>query len=166
MKAAGVVGAIVQAITGLDGRSYTRQQLDALQRNSLRMKGYVWCFPGSSVASRLTMFDGYPLEDLCLDVEDPAGNSIDDVDRDFALCDAYIGREAMMYTAYWYFKQRGWLRLMRWAQRRLWEALYNLDPSLGAGFVPYAGWTLPAAHQFDAHWRGIPGRELDISAMA
>jgi hypothetical protein len=164
-----VVGGVVQAITGLDGKTYTRQQLDALQRNGLRIRGYVWGFRGASgnprsMLGRLAMFDGFPIENLWYDLEE-AGLSVADVDSDLVLCDAYRSDLVGIYSAYWYFYQQGWLRLTRWSDRRLWEALFNLDPTLNAGFVPYGGWTQPFAHQFDAHWRGVPGRELDISAM-
>jgi hypothetical protein len=90
LKAAGYVGVIIQAITGLDGVSYTRQQLAACVHNGLRIAGYVWCFPFAapgSMLTRLGMFDGYRLEFLALDVEE-AGTRKFDVDRDLALCDA------------------------------------------------------------------------------
>jgi len=152
LKGAGIVGVIVQAITGLDGNSYTRQQLDACQRNGLRVQGYVWCFPGAagnpvSMRSRLAMFDGFSIEDLWLDVEQ-AGLDRADVDADLALCDAYLGRAAGIYSAHWFFASQGWLGVNWWASRRLWEALYDNNRNVTAGFVPYGGWTGPTIKQF------------------
>jgi hypothetical protein len=170
LKANGYVGVIVQAITGLDGKSYTRQQLATAQRNGLRLAGYVWCFPGASTASihsRLAMYDGYMLEFLYLDVEQ-AGLAIADVDRDLAECDRYTGRKAGIYTAHWFFQDQRWLSLTRWADRPLWEALYDGIPDAAVGFHPYGGWTKMAIKQ----WAGtssvgvVDQVDLNVTAAA
>lgn len=150
LTAAGVVGVIVQAITGADGRSFTRQQLGMCAANGLRVQGYVWCFPGASNASmtsRLAMFNGARLEALWLDVEQ-AGLKTSDVDRDLALCDAYLGARTGVYSGRWFFAGQGWLNVTRWSNRPLWDSLYNRVPIVGAGFVPYGGWTKPSVSQF------------------
>lgn len=149
LQAAGYVGAIVQAITGNDGASYTRQQLDALTRRGLRIAGYVWCFPGaapSSMQGRLAMFDGYRLEFLALDVEQ-VGLSRADVDRDLAICDLYARARTWVYSAFYFFKDQGWLNETRWADRPLWFASYDDVPEL-TPFTPFGGWTTPRAKQF------------------
>jgi len=148
MQAAGVDGVIVQAITGLDGISYTRQQLQKTLDRGFRIAGYVWCFPGGpSVASRLSMFDGFKLEWLALDNEQ-AGLSFADMDRDFALCDAYMGGQLTEdYTAYWFYQLMGWLRITRYSNRALWYAAYDEQAAMSS-FVPFGGWTTPRTHQF------------------
>jgi hypothetical protein len=150
VKAAGVVGVIIQAVTGLDGVSYTRQQLEACVRNGLRIQGYVWCFPRASEASmrnRLAMFDGFPIEALWLDVEQ-AGLYGADVDRDLAVCDAYTGRKTGIYSGRWYFANQGWLGIRWWADRPLWDANYDGVAVVKADFTPYGGWTTPVVKQF------------------
>jgi len=160
MQSGGVVGIVSQAITGLDGRTYCRQQLQKAGESGLRQAGYVWCFPNSSVASRLHMFDGFSLEFLALDVEQ-AGTTVTAVNRDFALCDAYIGGVTEDYTARWFFENQGWLNYRIWANRPLWYALYDFERSLD-DFVPFGGWTQPRMHQFSAsEWFG--GEPMDIS---
>ncbi len=182
LKAAGYVGIIAQAITGLDGKTYTRQQLAAALRNGLRIAGYIWCFPVASVSSRLLMFDGFPLEFLALDVEQ-AGLSIANVDRDLALCDEYMVAQGMVptglskdsfrllhptiiYTARWFFAQQGWLGLTRWSERPLWEALYDGIPDVSVGFWPYGGWTKMTIKQ----WRGTSNvgevQQVDLNVTA
>lgn len=150
LKAAGYVGVIVQAITGLDGRTYTRQQLTVAQRNALRLAGYGWCFPDapeSSMRGRLAMFDGFELEFLALDVEE-AGTIVLDVERDLALCDAYIRGKAWMYSGKWFFDQQGWSHLSLWADHPLWDSNYDQIPDVDVGFRPYGGWTQAALKQF------------------
>lgn len=147
---------IVQAITGLDGNSYTAQQLDACRRNGLRIQGYVWCFPhstASSIRSRLAMFNNFIIEDLWLDLEQ-AGTRIIDADADLIECDAYLVKRGLghirtgIYTARWFFKAQGWLNLTRWSDRRLWEALYDGTPVANDHFIPYAGWTAATIEQY------------------
>lgn len=150
LKAAGYVGAIVQAITGRDGVSWTRQQLHACARNGLRIQGYVWCFPGASKASmssRLGMFDGSNIERLWLDVEQ-AGLKASDVDRDLSVCDHYMSAKVGCYSGRWFFARQGWLGHTAWSDRLLWDSHYNGEPVVGAGFIPYAGWTVPTMSQF------------------
>jgi hypothetical protein len=150
LKAAGYVGVIVQAITGLDGNTYTRQQLEVARRNGLRLAGYVWCFPGASEASirgRLGMFDGFELEFLALDVEQ-AGTTILDVERDLKLCNAYIRDVPFLYSGKWFFDQQGWSHLDLWADHPLWDSNYDGEPDADVGFRPYGGWTEATIKQF------------------
>lgn len=146
------MGCIVQAITGNDGRSYTRQQLDACVRNGLRIQGYVWSFPNASLSSingRLSMFDGFPIERLWVDVEQ-AGLHQSDVDRDLAACDRYMGTwtRVGIYTGRWFWAQQGWLSLTRWADRALWDSNYTGIADVGSGFIPYGGWQWPKITQY------------------
>lgn len=147
MQAAAVVGVCVQAITGLDGLSWTRQQLGFALQHGLRIAGYVWCFGATSVKGRLPMFDGFRLEWLGLDVEDDTA-TIAAVDRDLGLCDAYFGKPTEVYSGEWFFARKGWLGLTRWAARRLWDAIYDQDPNPDDDFVPFAGWTGCYTKQF------------------
>lgn len=140
-----MVGVIIQAITGYDGVSYTREQLSVCVRNGLRIAGYVWCFPGapaSSMRSRLAMFDGYKIEFLALDVEQ-AGLTKADVDRDLKLCDTYIKHDGgtWIYSGKWFFDQQGWSRATWWSPRKLWDSNYDGIPVAEANFRPYHGWT-------------------------
>lgn len=150
LRAAGYVGAIVQAITGNDGISYTSRQLAALSIGRFRIAGYLWCFPGaspSSIQGRLAMFDGYALEFLALDVEQ-VGVSRADVDRDLAECDSYRGTPTWIYSGKWFFDLQGWSGQNWWAERSLWDSAYDGNPDLAAGFVPYGGWVSRRMKQF------------------
>jgi hypothetical protein len=148
LKAAGVGGMIAQAITGADGRTFTRQQLDALERNGLKSRGYIWAFPGegdASIDSRLAMFDGYPILGIGVDVEQD-GLSEYDISHLLQKAEAYLARRAIaglpwFYTAFWYFARRRWLNLTLWKRYPLWDTRYNgrTDPLFA--FVPYGGWT-------------------------
>lgn len=143
LKAAGYVGVIVQAITGNNGISYTRQQLTMARDNGLRLQGYVWCFPNTakvSTTSRLSMFDGFELEYLWLDVEQ-AGLKQADVDRDLALCDQYFGGVTGIYSGRNVFLGNGWAGITKWSSRPLWNAYYDYVADVDEGFHPYAGWT-------------------------
>jgi hypothetical protein len=134
----------------MDGRSYTRQQLDACVRNGLRIQGYCWVFPNTlpgSMQSRLLMFDGYTLEGLWADVEQ-SGLIRADVDRDLAVMDTYFGRPVGLYSGRWWFQQQGWLRVDWWADRPLWESNYDSIADVDVGFVPYAGWQQCQIKQF------------------
>lgn len=149
-----MVGVIIQAVTGTDGVSYTRQQLEACRRNGLRVQGYVWCWPGSSRSSmhtRLAMFDGYSIEALWLDVEQE-GLQIADVDRDLSVCDLYLPAPRLtgVYSGRWFFASRGWLGFTKWADqgRRLWDSNYDRTPVLAANFRPYSGWTRATVKQY------------------
>jgi len=150
LKTAGYVGVIIQAITGSNGVSYTRQQLDACVRNGLRVQGYLWCFPGaprSSATSRLAMFDGYALERLWLDVEQ-SGLRVADVNRDLTICDAYTGGRTGVYSGRWFFAQQGWLGYTAWSDRPLWDSNYDQIADATVDFKPYGGWTRAAVKQF------------------
>lgn len=143
-----MVGVICQAITGLDGATYVRQQLDACQRNGLRSRGYIWCFPlenDASIDSRLAMFDGFPIEGIGVDVEQ-AGISQKDVSYLLDKTAAYLAQRGIaglpwFYSAHWYFSSRGWLSLTTWSKYPLWDTRYNNQPELLRDFVPYGGWT-------------------------
>lgn len=142
---------IVQAITGNDGKTYARQQLDAAVRNGLRIQGYVWCFPNAlrgGTVSRMAMFDGFPIEALWLDVEQ-SGLKLADINRDLAVCDQYLGRKAGIYSGRYFFANQGWLSHTAWSDRPLWDSNYDLVPVLEAGFKPYGGWTKPTMKQFE-----------------
>jgi hypothetical protein len=147
LRDAGITGVIIQAITGLDGISYTRQQLNACVQNGLDIAGYVWCFPGSNVASRLKMFDGFELAFLALDVEQ-AGLTRADVDRDLGLCDSYQWDTTWVYTGKWFFDQQGWSQHTWWSDRPLWNSLYDRTPVANDHFVPYHGWTSSVLEQW------------------
>lgn len=164
------MGAIVQAITGADGRTFTRQQLTVLVRNGLRIQGYLWCFPGSTIASvqsRLAMFDGFTLEGLWLDVEQD-GLVQSDVDRDLVLCDAYTHRPKStgIYSGHWFFVKQGWLTLTRWADRRLWESNYDDVADVAVHFTPYGGWTRPAIKQYMGTSSIGSVHQIDLDVMA
>jgi hypothetical protein len=160
MRNSGVVGIVSQAITGLNGMSYCRQQLQAALEGSFRIAGYAWCFHGVSVSQRLHMFDGFQLEYLALDNEQ-AGITIADVNRDFGLCDQYMGKLTEDYTARWFFQQQGWQNFTGWSGRPLWYALYDNEKDL-ADFAPFGGWTRPRMHQFSAS-QVFGGVKCDIS---
>lgn len=142
LLAAGFVGVIVQAITGTDGKSYTRQQLAAALRNGLRIRGYTWAFPGSSagsLTSRLALFDGFAIEHLYHDLEQ-SGETVSGMDRDLALCDAYLGRKAGIYTARQVYANLGLAGVTKWSDRDLWDAHWDGVIDVDANFLPYGGW--------------------------
>ncbi len=145
LLAAGVVGVIVQAITGLDGNSYTRQQLQKCVDKGLRIQGYVWCFPNADVSGRLSMFDGFGLEHLWLDVEQQ-GLTTANVQRDLDLCDSYTGGTTGVYTGKWFWDQMGWSTL--WSVRPLWDSNYDGVADPVVNFRPYGGWTHPTVKQY------------------
>jgi hypothetical protein len=168
LLAAGYVGCIVQAITGLDGRTYTRQQLAACVAYGLRVAGYVWCFPGASVASirdRLHMFDGYALKFLALDVEQ-GGLTRADVDRDLYECDAYIDGLTWIYSGRWWFEQQEWLNVNWWSNRPLWDSNFDGNADATVGFRPYAGWTQCAMKQFMGTTTVGSVHEADLNVSA
>lgn len=166
--AAGYVGTVVQAITGLNGISYTLQQLDALTRRGFRIAGYVWCFPGAStqsMKSRLSLFDGFPLEFLALDVEE-VGLSRADVDRDLLLCDQYTGKKTWIYSGAWFFDLQGWHNQTWWADRELWDSSYDHVPDVAKGFVPYGGWTRRRMKQFEGTSSIGRLHQIDLNILA
>lgn len=167
LKNAGYVGVIIQAITGLDGKSYATQQLAVAARNGLRLAGYLWCFTASSAASvnnRLMMFDGYTLEFLALDAE--AGSlSVADVDRDLTRCDAYWGGVTWLYSGKWFFDQQGWSNDSRWSTRPLWDAHYDGIADPDVNFVPYGGWTQCQAKQFQGTSSIGSLTEIDLNVI-
>lgn len=143
LKAAGVVGIIIQAVTGLDGKSYTRQQLAMAVAHGFRVQGYL--FPGS-VAAKLRLFDGAPIENLWLDVELPITETA--VNQALALCDAYLGGVTGIYSGKWFFDSQGWSHQGLWAGRPLWDSHYDGLAVTQADFTPYGGWTTPAVKQY------------------
>ena len=138
-----MVGVIIQAVIGLDGTTYTRQQLEACWRNGLRIQGYV--FPGG-LSWKLPMFDGYAIEGLWLDLELPI--TIAAVNAALQQCDAYIGGTTGIYTGKWFFDQEGWSTKAYWANRPLWDANYDGVPVPAVDFVPYGGWTSCVIKQY------------------
>lgn len=138
LKAVGVVGIIVQAVTGLDGLSYTRQQLHAANTNGLLIAGYVWCYEALDVGDRLALFNGFTLESLWLDVETTL--SVGAVDRDLNLCDNHIEGLTGIYTGKWVFDMLGWSDQRLWSYRPLWVSIYDGVADLDAGFRSFGGW--------------------------
>lgn len=138
-----MVGVIIQAITGTNGISWTKQQLQACVRNGLRIQAYVWVFAGDTARSmdfRLAMLNGFNIERLWADVED-AGITRADVDRDLKLCDTYLGQPAGIYTGKWVFDQHGWSHQSWWSHRDLWASIYDGVADPDVGFIPFHGWT-------------------------
>lgn len=136
----GYSGLVVQAVTGGDGRSFTRHQLDMAQKNGWEINAYVWCTGEQPVTSRrLSLLDGYPIIDLWLDVED-MHLTHDDVNLDFQLCDEYVGKKCGMYTGKWVFDRLGWSHRSYWADRDLWVSIYDRVPDVDHGFIPFGGW--------------------------
>jgi hypothetical protein len=144
------------------------QQLAMCRKNGLRVQGYCWCFPGaskSSMTSRLAMFDGFAIEALWLDVEQ-AGLKVADVDRDLALCDAYMqGKPTGVYSGRWFFAQQGWLGLTKWADRPLWDSNYTGIAEVGSGFIPYGGWTNPTITQYAGTSSIGSVQQIDLDVM-
>jgi hypothetical protein len=150
---AGFGGLIVQAVTGDDGRSYTRHQLQAALDHDWEIAAYIWCSTGDAM-------DGGPFErraDLilpfqsqlhfvALDVEED-GLQVEDVDADLLRCDAIVG-DAPFYTGYHVFERLGWLEHRYWMARRLWDSRYDGIASLTANWRPYGGWTERWMKQF------------------
>lgn len=165
LKQAGYVGMIIQAITGFNGQTFTRQQLQMCLDQGLRIQGYVWSFGSVDVASRLRMFDGFRIEALWLDVEDDA-STVRTVNRDLALCDAYMGRPTGVYSGKWMFDRKGWSKHRYWADRLLWNAVYDGVPDVNYGFVPYGGWTSQAIKQFAGTSSIGSLQQVDLNVMA
>lgn len=140
-----MVGVIVQAVTGLDGNSYTQQQLAACAPH-FKLAGYV--FPASDVYlwQRLRLFAGYVLEALWLDVELPV--SRESVDASLAICDSYLGHATGVYSGKWFFDRQGWSQHDYWADRMLWDSNYDGVAVTEADFTPYGGWTKPVVKQY------------------
>jgi hypothetical protein len=168
LKNAGYVGIIVQAITGLNNKSWTRQQLSTAVDQGLRIAGYVWAFKTVDVTPRLRMYDGFQLESLWLDVEGDAYigyPSIESIDRDLALCDAYTGLPTGIYSGKWFFDLMGWSASDRWADRLLWDSDYDGVPDVDHGFTPYGGWTSRAIKQFAGTSRIGRVDQIDLNVM-
>jgi len=152
----GFNGLIVQAVTGNDGRSYTRQQLQAAVWAHWDAAGYIWCNAAQALdltgfQARLSLFDGFNLDFLALDVE-AANTRRNDVDRALDACDAYVRQQTWMYTAYWVFERQGWLDVNWWADRPLWDGgPYDGDANIDVGFRPYGGWTQRTMKQYSEH---------------
>lgn len=151
LRDAGVVGIIIQAITGLNGISYTSQQCQMAVKWGFRLHGYVWCFPGESAVSidtRLSMFNGYPVEKLWDDVEQ-SGLTVADVDLLLTRSDMYLPTQRTgVYSGKWFFDQQGWTGLTRWSDRDLWDADFDGIADPNVGFEPYGGWTRRVVKQY------------------
>jgi len=144
-RALGYRGLIVQAVTGMDGRSYTRQQCQAGLDHGWEIASYVWCSRGDGMSdsrfrARLELIEPYvsPMHFLALDVEE-SGLQVEDVDADLMLCDEVKG-DAPFYTGHWVFANQGWLHVNYWAARRLWDSNYDRVANVDHGFRPYGGW--------------------------
>lgn len=166
----GVQGVIVQAITGLNGISYTSQQCQMVAQYGLTLHGYVWCFPGESATSidgRLAMFNGKPVRRLWADVEQ-AGLSMRDVDLLLRRCDLYLPTQRTgVYSGRWFFAQQGWLGVDRWSDRDLWDANYvDGVPDPTVGFVPYGGWDHCAIKQYKGTSDVGTLHEVDLDAVS
>jgi hypothetical protein len=156
---------VVQAITGQDGVSWTRQQCQAVLDAGMDLQGYVWAFPGEntlSVTNRLALFGAFPLSRLWLDVEQ-AGLTVQDVNLALGACDNWHGQHTGIYTGKWFFDQQGWSGQALWADRDLWHSSYDHVADAGAGFVPYGGWTRPAVKQYD-NVGPIPDADVNVVA--
>jgi len=139
-SAKGFSGIIVQAVTGMDGHTLTARQLRKAEEKGWEINGYIWCTGEAPVTNRrLQLFEGIPIIDLWLDVEDmhllPS-----DVDNDFQLCDEYMGKKCGMYTGKWVFDRLGWSHRNYWSDRGLWVSIYDGSPDVNKGFVPFGGW--------------------------
>ena len=139
--ARGYSGLIVQAVTGSDGHSYTRQQCQAGLDNGWELNGYIWC--PSNYQSRLSLFDGFFLNELYLDVEGP-DLTWSEIDVGFSACDDYLGGITGMYTRANMFQN--WID--RYSFRKLWEAYYSDNPDIDDGWRPFGGWTERYMRQF------------------
>jgi len=151
--ALGYKGLIVQAVVGLDGFSYTAQQLQAGLDHGWAISAYVWCAAGDAldrgrVQGRLDLIERFThnLVFVALDVEE-MGLSPEDVDADLIRCDEVI-TDSPLYTGKWAFDNLGWSDNDWWAERRLWDSNYDRTPDVNAGFRPYGGWTDAWMKQF------------------
>ena len=141
----GFSGLIVQAVVGLDGRSYTSQQIRAARDHGWAVAAYIWCSQGDGInawrfqqrAALLEPFIDH-LSFIALDVEE-AGLQPEDVDADLLRAD-FLKGDSPLYTGYWVFEQAGWLNETYWAERRLWDSNYDRLRSVDVGFRPYGGW--------------------------
>lgn len=169
LKKAGYGLVIVQAITGLDGKSYTSQQLATCHGMFMRVQGYVWCFPNetaASVNSRLNMFNGFPLERIWLDVEQ-AGVTVKDVNLALSLCDLYMGNDTPtgIYSGKWFFDAQKWTNRSFWANRPLWDSNYDGVADPDVNFRPYGGWDRCEIKQFrgTSTVAGIPNVDINVA---
>lgn len=165
-RAAGVYGFILQAITGLDGKTYTAQQCQMARDYGFELMGYIWTFPGESSASidsRLYMFNGMPLRKLWADVEQK-GTKPADITLILKRCDHYLPTQRTgVYTAKWFWDQE---RLpSSWSDRDLWDANYDdlADPKVG--FVPFGGWTWCVVKQFHGTTDIGSLHQIDLDVM-
>jgi len=142
--ARGFSGLIVQAVTGNDGRSYTRQQCQAALDHGWELNGYIWC--PSNYNARLALFNGFKLNELYLDVEE-SQLTWDEIDAGFRACDSYISGVTGMYTRANMFNP--WTN--KYSFRKLWVAYYDNVPDVNVGFKPFGGWTEAYMKQYTEH---------------
>jgi Glycosyl hydrolases family 25 len=136
----GFSGIVVQAVTGMDGNSFTGRQLHQANEHGWEINGYIWCTGEEPVTRRrLQLFEGIPIVDLWLDVED-LHLTREDVDIDFRVCDEYMEKQCGMYTGKWVFDRLGWTHRTWWSDRELWASVYDRVPDVDVGFVPFGGW--------------------------
>lgn len=151
--ALGYSGLIVQAVVGLDGYSYTAQQLQAGLDHNWAISSYVWCSSGDSMdrgrfQRRLDLIERFTddIVFVALDVEE-MGLTPDDVDADLLRCDEIVP-DSPFYTGKWIFDQLGWSDYDWWSERRLWDSNYDRKADVNVGFRPYGGWTEAWMKQF------------------
>jgi len=151
--ARGYSGLIVQAVVGLDGTSYTSQQIQAALDHRWAVSSYVWCSQGDALndwrfQQRVQLIEPYldQIVFVALDVEE-MGLQPEDVDADLLRCDE-VKDDAPFYTGKWVFDNLGWSAQDYWSDRRLWDSNYDNVPNVEHGFRPYGGWTEAWLKQF------------------
>jgi hypothetical protein len=150
--ARGYGGLIVQAVRGYAGEVMTQQQLAAALDAGWDIAGYIWCWSGqihnlASVHERLHYFDGFNLDFLAVDIEDPR-TSYGDAQATLRVADTYQQDQAWVYTAKRVFDRLGWAAEDWWRERKLWAANYDGIADVDVGFVPFGGWTQAEMKQF------------------
>jgi hypothetical protein len=150
---AGFSGLIVQAVVGMDGRSYTAQQLQAALDHHWSISSYVWCSTGDGASAwrfqqRMALLERFVdrLVFLALDVEE-AGLAPEDVDADLLRVEQ-VKRDPPLYTGKWFFDNQHWSEEAYWPEYRLWDSRYDQVANVDTGFVPYGGWTQSWMKQF------------------
>ena len=147
----GYGGLVVQGVMNVHGESFTQRQLWAGQNAGWQIAGYVWLNAGQAdrlefLQNRLNFFEGYKLNFLALDVEEPK-TSREDIDAGLALCDQYQKAPAWIYTARWVFQMLRFSQHQWWRDRKLWAAQYDGIPDVNV-FQGFGGWNQCEMKQF------------------
>ena len=152
-SAVGYGGLIAQAVVGLDGRSYTSQQLQMALDHKWSIASYVWCSSGDAMTDwrfnqRVALLEPFvdKLSFLAVDVEE-YGLAPEDVDADLLRADEVKG-DSPIYSGKWFFDNQGWSNEIWWAARRLWDSAYDNVADVDAGWKPYGGWVERWLKQF------------------